>query len=123
MANTLTVTVALDLEDRERIDRLITALECCTGIKAIEVAQDGTKPALHEIPRPDNGETFEPTTDESGITYEDMLAKVKELMKQKPGIKAKVQALAQEYAEKLSAIPDQSRPEFMRRLGEMGGQS
>lgn len=131
--NELRVTVELCAEDRARLDKIIAGLEKdCTkcaetvirygvGI-AQEMAQNEEKPAEVETTptEPEPQETPQETEPSApSVTKADVQSKVMTLSQ--AGKKAEVKAIVTEYADRISAIPEDKLAEVMEKLNALEG--
>lgn len=131
---TLHVVVNLSAEDRARLDKIIAGLEkkdctkCADTVLrygaaiATELAQNEEKPAeVKTTPaEPEPQETpqeTEPTA--PSVTKADVQSKAMSLSQ--AGKKAEVKAIVTEYADRISAIPEDKLAEVMEKLNALGG--
>lgn len=109
------VTVELCTEDRGRLDAILAALQNAgTPYPAPKVPQPMESPAKAETP--DTAPQDAPSEDRS-ITAADIQRKVVALSA--AGKKAEVKAIVNDYAAKVSAIPEDKRAEVWERLNKL----
>lgn len=104
-----TVTIELCQADRERLDRILAALQN-VGTPYQVVEMRAGKEELVIAPEPE--ET--PKSKEPDVTHNDVQKKVVSMSA--AGLKSEVRAIVTEYAEKATSIPADKLPEVMRRL-------
>lgn len=132
MASLMTVTLELSVEDRERIDRLLAALErrapATVTMETLKgLAQPEKNPAAETETRPEPEKVQpEPTTPEHApeksapaVTAEEIQAKVVELISR--GKKPEVKAIVVKYAPRVGAIPEDKRAEVLAELLKLEG--
>lgn len=123
------ITLELAAEDRERIDKLITALEhrapvtvtmdTLKGIAQPEPEAPKQTPPEPEKQQPKPEVPTAPEKAAPAVKAEDVQAKVVELIGK--GKKAEIKAIVREYAPRVVAIPEDKRAEVMAKLSALEG--
>jgi hypothetical protein len=139
--NEIKITTELCAEDRARIDRLTAALEGLTAGSAtvgtpfpVYAMKAESKPEPVEAPREDTEAPAEPETVPEEVGAPDDEPEVKEVpehtkaeLQQKvisivtAGKKDEVKAIIEQYAERVSAIPDEKINEVWDKLTKLEG--
>lgn len=108
-------TIEFSVEDRERIDRLIAALEgagtpYAQPVTAETAPAEPSKPVKAEAPKPEATPT---------VTHADVQKLVVKIAASDKEKKALVREIVNGYADKVSAIPEDKLPEVLERLKEV----
>lgn len=126
------ITLELAAEDRERIDKLIAALErrepvtvtmdTLKGLTRPEPEAPAAPKQTPPEPEKQQPEPEAPAASEKAapaVKAEDIQAKVVELIGK--GKKAEVKAIIKPYAERVNAVPEDKRAEVMAKLSALEG--
>lgn len=109
------ITIEFCAEDRERIDRLIAALEgagtpYAQPVTAETAPAEPSKPVKAEAPKPEVT---------PAVTHADVQKLVVKIAASDKEKKALVREIVNGYADKVSAIPEDKLPEVLERLKEV----
>lgn len=116
------ITFELCAEDRARLDRLAAALE---GMRIPEVTLETLNPrtALPETPVEEKKFEAPAEPEKPKATKADVQAIVQKLATPTSGKRDEVKRIVNEYAPRVSGIPEDKLDEVMQRLMELGGEN
>jgi hypothetical protein len=125
-----TIIVNLCEEDRQRLDRIIAALErpapkcerCADDVAEFvddRLRQNGLEPQATEDTAPEEKPAEEAKPEQPAVSRADIQRKVVELSA--VGKKEQVREVVKEYADRVSAIPEDKLVEVWQKLTALGG--
>lgn len=125
--NTINMTVTFSEEDRQRIDELIAAALLLVGeLKerpqariTLEAAPDPEPPVEEPVVEPTPEPVAETAPEVKPVSFAEFQKAVTLAVSKGPDAKKAVKALINEYADSVSAVPEDKRAEVMTKLASI----